>query len=101
MRLPELDVVKITSQPLRWNQITLSRHCLEIISVKFRSWQSRDLYLGRLCLLHLKEIVEPKRKRINKRLPPSRPHASKDGPQLRACRKRYKRSKPAHFSASS
>ncbi|KAF3543942.1 hypothetical protein DY000_02002374 [Brassica cretica] len=35
--------------------------------------------------------------RANKRLPPSCPHASKDGPQLRACWKQYKRHKPARF----
>ncbi|KAF3553311.1 hypothetical protein F2Q69_00013277 [Brassica cretica] len=34
--------------------------------------------------------LSQKEKRINKRLPPSCPHASKDGPHQRACRKQHK-----------
>ncbi|CAN7094553.1 unnamed protein product, partial [Brassica rapa subsp. narinosa] len=37
----------------------------------------------------------------NKWLPPSCPHASKNGSQLRDCQKRYKQHKPEHFSTSS
>ncbi|KAF3579089.1 hypothetical protein DY000_02032132 [Brassica cretica] len=103
-----ITVSIITATPLTSVTNILQSSCEEIsgrsshapsVVTSLSSVSTKEPELDTQRQLYL--VLAKEKNRANKRLPPSCPHASKDGPKLRACRKRYKRSEPEHFSTSS